>query len=303
MDGKKYKTSIGIISGLTVLSVGLFGYQNFYYGKQQAKDKTSIYVAKSDIQARTKISADMFESVEIAKNSQLDTYVTNLDKFVGKELKGGLLTGEPLTNVRVAEKGSDLEANLSLELQPDYMGDVKANDNVRVYVMLTDKNTGKVEIKVLFDNKKIKNPAQSQDGGSLVNVSTSQPDEKPKMILMVTDAQLQDYYKAKATGKVIVSKISDVDLGKIVSEGAVNPKDNDIDTTKNFDPTSQEAQNSYRPTDNKDNSLAVISYTFKEGDTIDILCQKFKTTKDVISKLNNNTVEFKAGDKVTVPAI
>lgn len=302
MDSKRYKTSIGIISGLTVLSVGLFGYQNFYYGKKQAENKTLIYVAKADIQAKTKISEDMFKQIEVSKNSTLDTYVTDITDYVGKELKGGLLTGEPLTNVRVANEGSDLESNLSLELQPDYMGEVKADDNVRVYVMLVDRNTGNVEIKVLFENKKIKQPLASQSSSSLVNVAPSQSDDTQKMMIMVTDAQLQDYYKAKETGKIIVSKIGDLDLGKIVSDGSVKNEgtENSIDK---YDSTSSEAENSYRATDNKDNSLAVMKYVVEDGDTVDTICQKFKTTKDVISKLNNDSVDFKAGDTVVVPAI
>lgn len=305
MDNKRYKTSIVMIAGLTVVAGGLFGYQNFYYNKQQLKQQTTIYVAKSDIQAKTKLSADMLEAKSIPASGVLDNYVTqaNLDKVVGKELKGGLLTGEPLTTVRVNADGSDLDSNLVLKLEPDFMGQIQANDNVKVYVMLTDKNTGDVTMKDLFSNKKIL-PGDSANQQSIVNVSAGQTSDKSTQLLIkVSDAELQAYYKAKATGKIVVSKITDLDTEDISSKGSVQDSASKDTASNQYDAKSSEAKSSYRPTDGSDNSIAMETYVVQPGDTVDSLSKKFKTTPDVISKLNNNSSVFKSGDKIVVPAI
>lgn len=306
MDNKRYKTSIMMIAGLTVVAGGLFGYQNFYYNKQQLKQQTIIYLAKGDIQAKTKLSADMLETKSIPSNGVLNNYVTqdNLDKVIGKELKGGLLSGEPLTTVRVDTDNSDLTSNLTLKLEPDFMCQLQSNDNIKVYVMLTDKNTGEVTMKELFKNKKILqgNVASQQ---SIVNVSAGETSEKQEQLLIkVSDQELQTYYKAKATGKIVVSKITDLDTGNISSKGSVKEADTQKDTSSNkYDDKSEEAKNSYRPTDGSDNSIAMETYVVQPGDTIDSISQKFKTNPDIISKLNNDSNVFKSGDKIVVPAI
>lgn len=301
MDNKRYKTSIVMIAGLTVVAGGLFGYQNFYYNKQQLKQQTTIYVAKSDIQAKTKITQDMLEAKAIPATGVLENYVTEdkLSSVVNKELKGGLLKGEPLTTVRVNAENSDLNSNLVLKLEPDFMGEIQPNDNVKVYVMLTDRNTGDVTMKDLFSNKKI----LSQDATkaqSIVNVNPgSQNEDKAQLLIKVTDAELQAYYKAKGTGKIVVSKITDLDTQEVSSKGSVQ----ETAGTEKYDAKSEEAKNSYRPTDNSDNSVAVQTYTVQSGDTIETLTVKFKTSEDVIAKLNNNNTVFKAGEKIVVPAI
>lgn len=305
MDNKRYKTSIIMIAGLTVVAGGLFGYQNFYYNKVQLKQLTTIYVAKSDLQAKTKVSKDMLEAVSIPATGVLESYVTSdtIDKVIDKELKGGLLKGEPLTNVRVNAENSDLNANLVLKLEPDYMGQIQANDNVKVYVMLTDKNSGDVTMKDLFSNKKIL-PGDTSSQQSIVNVNAGQSSDKSTQLLIkVSDAELQAYYKAKATGKVVVSKISDLDTQDVSSKGSVKDSASKDTASNKYDAKSDEAKSSYRPTDGSDNSIAMETYVVQPGDTMDTLSKKFKTTPDVISKLNDNSTVFKSGDKIVVPAI
>lgn len=303
MNNRKYKTSIITIVGLTVVAGGMFGYQNFYYSKQEAKSQITIYVAKTDIQAKTKVSTDLFSAKLIPMSGVLDSYITQatLKSVIGKELKGGLLTGEPLTKVRVNSKDSNLAENLILKLEPDFVGDIKADDNIRVYVMLTDKNNGETVMKSLFENKKIIQQQTSTEG-SLVSIgSVPTDDNKSPLLIKATDAELQAYYKAKLTGKIVISKITDVDTGKISSTDSAKTTSDPL--VSDYDEKSEEAKNSYRANDNKDNSIAVAVYTVRAEDTMDTLCKKFKTSSDAIAKLNDNKTVFNAGDKITVPAI
>lgn len=301
MDNKKYKTMIGTIVGLTTVAGAMFGYQNFYLENKQKNDQTVIYVANQDIQAKTKIQADMFEARTVSTGSVLDSYITGdkLQEVLDKELKGGLLKGEPLTSVRLNKENEDLSNNLVLKLEPDYKSEVKTNDNVKVYVMLTDKISGEVSMKQLFaSEKKLLEPEVNTNNA----VTTTDTSETQVLLIKVTDEELRDYYKAKATGKIIVSKVSDLDLQDIVSDKDLEhteiEKNEDV-----FDVDSEEVQNSYRATDNKDNSIAVMSYTVQEGDTIDTLSLKFKTSAHQIQMLNDNKDSFVVGDVITVPAI
>lgn len=301
MDNKKYKTMICTIVGLTTVAGAMFVYQNFYLESKQRSNQTVIYVANQDIQAKTKIQADMFQAKTIFTDSVLDSYITDdkLQEVLDKELKGGLLKGEPLTSVRLNKENEDLSNNLVLKLEPDYKSEVKTDDNVKVYVMLTDRVTGEVSMKQLFaSEKKLLEPEADKNN----TVTTTDTSETQVLLVKVTDEELRDYYKAKATGKIIVSKVSDLDLQDIVSdkdlEQSEDQKNGDM-----FDVDSEEAQNSYRATDNKDNSIAVMSYTVQEDDTIDTLSLKFKTSAHQIKMLNDNKDSFVVGDVITVPAI
>lgn len=305
MDNKRYKISISMITGLVVVAGGLFGYQNFYSNKQQLKNQTTIYVAKSDIQAKTKVNANMLESKSIPTSGVLSNYVTSasLKDVVGKELKGGLLKGEPLTTVRVNTEKSDLKSNLTVKLEPDFPCQIQPNDNVNVYVVLANKNTGEVTVKDLLSNKKVYSPDTASQNG-VVNVNSGNSEAQKNLVLVrVTDEELQIYYKAKASGRIVVSKVTDLDTKEISSKNSVKESASDKKTDNKYDANSVEAQSSYKPTNNSNNSVAVEVYTVQEGDNVDSLCKKFKTSKDVISKLNNNNTEFKTGEKIIVPAI
>lgn len=301
MDNKKYKTMIGTIVGLTAIAGGMFGYQNFYLENKQKGNQTIIYVANQDIQAKTKIEANMFEAKTVSTDSILDSYITGdkLEEVLDKELKGGLLKGEPLTHVRLNKENEVLSNNIILKLEPDFKSEVKTDDNIKVYAMLTDKKTGDVSMKQLFaSEKKLLAPEVNKNN----TVTTTETSEKQVLLVKATDEELRDYYKAKATGKIIVSKVSDLDLQDIVSDKDLEEnkekKDEDI-----FNINSEDVQNSYRATDNSDNSIAVMSYTVQEGDSIDTLSIKFKTSVHQITVLNDNKDSFSVGDVITVPAI
>lgn len=297
MENKKYRTLVGVITGLTVLSGGMFGYQNFYLHKKAERNMATVYVAKSDISARTKITDDMFQKVQVNRIGILKGYVTNIDQYVGKELKGGLLKGEPLSSVRVANDEYDANCNLLIKLEPDYAGEIKPGENIKVYVILTDKHSGEASVRLLLDNKKVYTNESNKKKAELVQSNSTDETTKPDLLVKVTEDELKNYYDAKSIGKIIVSKITSVDL--VVKGKAVGVNSNE----KTYDPNSKEAKNSYKPTNNKDNSISVMKYRVQKKDDLNTISIKFKTSEDVITKLNNNRSEFKEGEEIAVPAI
>lgn len=297
MENKRDRTLVGVIAGLTILSGGMFGYQNFYLNKKVEKEATTVYVAKSDISARTQITTDMFQQIQINKLGLLDGYVTDINEYVGKELKGGLLKGEPLSAVRVASDEFDANCNLLIKLEPDFAGEINPGENIKIYVILTDKHSGEASVRLLLDNKKVYTNEATKQNTGIVQSNSTDTTYKPDLLVRVTEEELKNYYDAKSLGKIIVSKITNIDLMVDGKEVGINSDE------KNYDPDSKEAKNSYKPTDNKDNSIAVMKYMVKKGDTISTISVKFKTSEDVITKLNNNKAEFNEGEEIVVPAI
>lgn len=290
MNNKKYKTTMGTIVGLMVLSGGLFAYENFYVAKQQEANKVTIYVAKEDIQAHTAITADMFMPLQIDNTSVLKGYVIDVNSVVGKELKGGLLQGEPLTQQRLESKGTSKQGDLTLKITPDSVGDVKANDNVKIYVELTDKDTGEVSVKQLFANKKVLKDAQT----STSILSANKDDKNNGFNITVTGKEATDYFVAKDSGKILVVKINELDTNKISSH-ATKSKDK-------FDANSEEVKNASKQSGSESEGQAIQTYTVKKGDTLESLSLKFKTKKETISALNNNKETFESGEMIQVPA-
>jgi LysM repeat protein len=294
LNDKKYKATMSVIAGLMVLSGGLFVYENVYLVKQKEANQATIFVAKKDIQAHTSIDASMFEPVKIPKDYVLPSYVVNINSVVGKELKGGLLKGEPLTVQRLEDKGSYKEGNLLLEIVPDFAGNIQPNDNVKVYVRLTNQDTGESTVKELFKQKKVL-PTEKETN-ALLNTGNNNVDNDKERSFAVkaTEKEVKDYYVAKKSGEIIVVKIGDLDTQKITSsqKGEVGK----------FDANSEEVKNASRPDETDDEGQAVMTYTVKEGDTLDSLSLKFKTKKETIMALNNGKTVFEEGEVIQVPA-
>jgi LysM repeat protein len=280
---------MGTIVGLMVLSGGLFAYENVYVAKQEQANKVTIYVANQDIQAHTAIKADMFQPLEIDNTSVLQGYVLDLNSVVGKELKGGLLIGEPLTQQRLDDKSSNEKGELTLKISPDSVGDIKANDNVRVYVQLINEDSGEITVKELFTNKKVLKDNEGE--GSLLTGNQQEPSKDFNVI--ANENEVKDYYVAKQSGSIIVVKINELDTEKITT---------DAKTADKFDAKSDEVKNASKDDKSGDEGQAISTYTVKEGDTLESLSLKFKTKKDTISALNGGKEEFEAGEMIQVPA-
>lgn len=278
LDSQKNKKMLYAVGGLTTLAILMFGYQNFYLANQQEKVGTTIYVAKEDIQAKTEVNESMFTPVHIAKGGLLKGYVTDISQIKGAQLKGGLLKGEPIATQRLESKKENTDEKLKIKIQSDFMPDIKNADNVKVFVLLTNKHSEQSEVQTLFASKKIEVSAQAPEA--------TQP-SKQEYYLQLTEDEVKQYYDAQSKGKIIISKMMSLDTSEISSEGGYNPNSEVAKGASN---------------EEKKNNMSVISYEVQEGDTLDGLAIKFKTDKETISKLNGNKETFKSGENITVPA-
>lgn len=277
MSKIKINKMVFAMGGLTVLSVGLFGYQNIVLTNQNKE--SIIYVAKTDINANTKLTKDMFTAVSIPEKGILPEYVLNLSQIEGMTLKGGLFKSEPITTGRIADGNAEAPP-LELKLDSDVSVPLTDNDYINVYVILTSKDN-KVEVKKLFNSKQIhKTINQSSNGNT---------DEQSVISVRVTENEIKDYYDAKTRGQIIVVRNNNIDGKEEVTNEA-------------YDSQSQEAKNAIKPTDKKDGEISVVTTKVEEGDTIESLSLKYKTDSDTISKLNNGKVEFNVGDDIVLPA-
>jgi len=262
---------------LSGLSVGLFAYQNFYLNKNN--ENIIIYVAKEDIPTKSILTNDMFKPINIPKSGVLDIYVTNINEIIGKELKGGLLKEEPLTKSRLTTN-KDEKYNLEIKLESDVSVPIKNNDYINTYVILKD-SQGKVEIRKVFDTKQV-----FVDGIGAQSTDSAETIQKIK----VTEEELNNYYDAKERGKIIIAKNTSLDGQEDI-------------TDEKYDPNSEEAQNAVK-TEGKDeeNAVSVVEKKIEEGETLDTLALKYKTTIEEIKNLNNGKSDFKVGDNIILPA-
>lgn len=278
LDGQKNKKMLYAVGGLTTLAILMFGYQNFYLANQQEKTGTTIYVAKEDIQAKTEVNTNMFTPVHIANGGLLKGYVTDINQVKGAQLKGGLLKGEPISTQRLESKKEDANEKLKIKIQSEFMPDIKNADNVKVFVLLTNKHSDQSEVQTLFSNKKIEVSAQAPEATQA---------SKQEYYLQLSEDEVKQYYDAQSKGKIIISKMMSLDTENISSEGGYNPNSEVAKGASNEEKTS---------------NVAVINYQVQEGDTLDSLAIKFKTEKNTISKLNGNKETFESGESITVPA-
>ena len=276
MNNKKINKIIFTMVGLTAFSGALFAYDNFYLSKQNTNEV--IYVAKQDIPAKTVLKEDMFQAISVPSNGVLSVYVTNLNEITGKQLKGGLLKDEPLSKNRLTTE-KDLEHNLEIKIEADESSiSVKNNEYVNLYVILSI--NGDVQIRKVFDSKQIK-VETTGEGETATTYLTMKANEE----------EVNKYLDAKERGKILVVKNNDLDGNKDVTD---------------YDPNSEEAQNATKPTEDEEKtetpSVSVITKTFEEGDTLEDLSVKYKTSVENIKKLNNNKQEFNVGDEIILPA-
>lgn len=301
MNSKKYKSTIAIIATLTALSGGMFAYNNIYLPKLQASQTETEYVAKEDIKAYTELKPEMFESIQVPKGAVLNGYIKDINTIKGFKLKGNLLKGEALSSVRLTKEDLDKQGGLIVTLSSDATNDVKGGDYVNVYVLLTDKATKQNSVKLLFENKKV----TDTEVGLKKEISTV-TQEKKSLTISFTENELKDYYVAKETGKIIVAKVGDLDTKVSSKDGEIQTKESENSSGSEvgkFDANSSEVKNAQKVQTKDGKSMSVVLYEVKEGDTLASLSLKFKTTEDIVKELNDGKETFKAGDRITVPAI
>ncbi|WCK57698.1 LysM peptidoglycan-binding domain-containing protein (plasmid) [Aneurinibacillus sp. Ricciae_BoGa-3] len=292
MNDKRYKTAIGSIVGLLALSGGLFAYQNVYVAKQQQANKATIYLANKDITAHTALSPDMFQAVQIGKDSFVPGYVDNMNGIVGKQLKGGLLKGEPLTAQRLETKKASSEGNLLVKIAPAYSSELKVGDKIRVYVRVTSRETNSTTTYFLFEKTVVQIMPPSSNSGDVIKVPTFQ--------VHASDKEVQLFYDAQKDGDIAVTTVDELDSTKINSEkNYADTKAQSLDG-KVYDPTTANPVGQNGGANSQ--SQAVMTYQVQTGDTLSSMALKFKTSNYAISALNNSRTNFKAGETINVPA-
>lgn len=274
LNNKKVNKIVYTMIGATLVSGGLFAYQQFYLNNQN--DEQIIYVAKQDIPNNTEIKEDMLEAVTVPKDGVLSTYVTNVNDVLGKSMSGGLLKDEPLSKARLIN--SEDTKNI-LELKIDYDNEIPLNNNdyINIYVILTN-NSGETVVQKLFERKLV-----------TVTTVTTSDSTSSYYTLKVTEEEALNYYTASETGKLVVVKDKSLDGSEDI-------------TLVNYDRESDEAKNAVTPSENTDGTISIVSKTFGENDTLENLAIKYKTNVDTIKKLNNDKTEFKVGDVINLPA-
>ena len=300
MNNKKYKRTVGIVVGLTLLAGGLFVYDNIYITAKQREDLVPVYLAKTDIPAYTTVTENMFSVVGINKDSLLPSYVIDISQVIGNETVGTILKDEPLTKQRVGTTGGMGEqGEFLLKIEPDFVSDISKNDFIKVYVQLVDQRTNETAIKVLFDEKKVRKVSSPDNVAIETELQTGV--KIGSVYVNVNEQELQDYYNAKQTGYIIVAKYDSVDVGKVqATQEIVEKTEKEVGK---YETNSQEALNSQRPLKEETNEgSAVMSYVVQEGEDIETLSIKFKTSVDELSIMNEQKMEFVVGETITVPA-
>ena len=282
MINKKNKaTLIGIVA-LTVISGGMFAYQNIYMPKQQQANTETVYLANQDIQAYTTIDPSMFDEVKISKSANMNMYVDDISSVKGQKLKGGLLKGEPLNKVRLT-KDDVSKDEIITPIEADFQSKLSDGDFVNVYVLLSSK-TEDSSVKNLLKGKK-------------ANVITSNDGKSQTLNLSLSEKELSDYFVAKSKGTIIVAKVNSLDIKDLSTEDTEK-----LSKAEDFDATSPEVQNAVKESEDS-KELAISYYVVKEGDTLESLSIKFKTTEEKIAQLNNGKTEFEVNEQIAVPAI
>ncbi|RKO61795.1 LysM peptidoglycan-binding domain-containing protein [Caldibacillus debilis] len=288
MDSKKHRGLNITLILLASLSVGMFAYANVYQPNFAPKEKVTVYVAAENIPAHVDLSADMFRSVKVDKDSYINGAVTNLDGVIGKQLSAKLLKGEILFKGRIAEE-SESDGPLIAEIRVPTSMPLRHNDTIRIYVQYIEED-GKVTVEELFHEKKVISRdvlANSKGLGNMAEqlakeaVSTSS--DGSVIYVRLTDEEVMEYQKALNTGELYVVKVEGEEAGETMSSGKTV---------------------SERPAKEKDDEKthSVGYYEVQEGDTVESIAKRFMTTPEVIVELNGGATKFKTGQRIKVPA-
>lgn len=281
---------MSMIIGLTVTLAGLFAYDNFIRPMREAKQLTTVYVAKEDIPSYTKITPEMIEEHQIRTDSLIDGVVTNKNEILEKEIKGGLLKGEPILNQRIVTEKSDSENMFFLRIDSDVTGDLANNDNVRVYTILTNRSTGETSVRELFKNKKVQMTTASIGAQAIGNTNAGY------FYTRATNEEIKDYYIAKNSGSIVVVKVDPL------SSELDSPSEFNGQKVEKFDRDSDEVSQSVRlDSVDGDDEAAIVSHTVAEGDTVQSLSLQLRTSTSNIISANDGKTNLEVGKTLDIP--
>lgn len=282
-----------ILAGLTVLSVGLFGYQNIYVPNFVLEKEAVVYVAKSDIPAYTEIDHSMFQGVSISERSVVPGSVTDLNTVTGKKLEGTLKKGELLSTARLTTEKVP-EGELLTEVKIESNLPLKDNDNIRIYVKYqADGNLFTVE--ELFKSKKVF--TKNTVFGVVEEQAGQSQGDGMQFYLKLDQDEVLKYEEAISTGQIIAVKILDDSEVETVDENTVASANVEADAEDGTKLVSDK-----QPIQTED-TRGAEQYTVKDGEDLSEIAEKFFTTESKIRELNEGLDSVKAGDKILVPAI
>lgn len=275
-----------VLTGLLVLTGGLFSYQNIYVPNFELEQEAVVYVARDTIPAYTEVDASMFQGVTVSAHSVLPGSVTNIQSVSGKQIVGTLQKGELLSNARLTEDENP-EGSLLTEVKIESNLPLKDNDNVRLIKKYKGEG-GKFIVEELFASKKVytKNTVFG-----VVENTAGQPQDGMSFYLQLDQDEVFKYEEAISTGQIIAVKILDEVDDSV--ESSVS-KENEAGTTK--------LVSDIEPIQTED-SRATVQYVVKDGEDLADIADKFVTTESSLREMNDGISKVKAGDKIFVPAM
>ena len=289
MSKKGMSTQGKVLAGLTVLSVGLFGYQNIYVPNFEMEKEAIVYVARDDIPAYTEVDATMFQGVSITERSVVPGSVTNIASVDGKKLSGTLKKGELLSTARLTDDAV-MEGELLTEVKIESNLPLKDNDNIRIFKKYQGEG-GKFIVEELFDSKKVftKNTVFG-----VVEESASQSQgDGMKFYLKLDQEEVLKYEEAISTGQIIAVKI----IGDEAVQATKGQTESETETSGQTKLVSDK-----EPIQTEDNR-GTVQYTVKEGEDLSGIAETFFTSESKLREMNDGITDVEAGDKILVPAI
>lgn len=267
---KNQKKSIFTIVGMLILAGAMFAYQNFFMPAQQQARRAVVYIANRDISDDTIINIEgkQFDEIQISDDSVLEGSVTNLSKFDGKVIEGGLLKGELLTEFRIVDQ-QDEKGTLFVKVEPDFPVDIRDGENVRVFVQGKDE-FDKSAVAELFTQKQV------YSSSKVTNLLEG--DSTQGYYLRVDDEELIQYYEAKTKGSIIMAKIS-------ATSG---------DVTETIEGKRVKLEELAE-------KAGVMRYVVEEGDTYESIANDLSVRPEMLKIMNPNVKTLEVGDKIIVP--
>lgn len=279
-----------ILAGLTVLSVGLFGYQNVYVPNFVLEKESVVYVAKGDIPAYTEVDHTMFEGVAISERSVLPGSITDINTVSGKKLSGTLKKGELLSEYRLTND-SVPEGELLTEVKIESNIPVSDNDNVRIYVKYQDEGN-MFTVEELFKSKKVY--TKNTVFGVVEEQAGQTQGDGMKFYLKLDQKEVLKYEEAISTGQIIAVKI--------LEDKEVETEQADAGSVSAPEESQEKLVSDKQPVQTED-TRGAEQYTVKKGEKLSDVAEKFFTNEAKIRELNDGLKTVEAGDKIIVPAI
>ncbi|MFI3211572.1 MAG: LysM domain-containing protein, partial [Peptostreptococcaceae bacterium] len=212
-----------------------------------------------------------------------EKFITNDEvesKLIGKQLRGGLVKGEFISEDRVIDKEDENFIEVKLILDGNSTP-VNQNDFVNIYVVGNVR--GEVSIQRVFEQKRVnkKTTVEENEGQRVTYIS-----------LDLTEKEAMTYLKAKELGKIVAVKNNNLDK-KEETKDVESFKEADIII---FD------ENKTELTEIKE-TVGMITTIFKEGDTLEDLAIKHKTNVATIIELNEGKQYFEINENIVLPSI